>query len=182
MRAIRRLSKLPPLGVSLEQLMKAYSPPVPEIPTAYREYPTPPLSRKSSVACVSLNSRARSSPKDLNFPRHRSINSVSSLASNSKTLPPDLPLPPLPMASTLPNMLSKLNKRQRAGSAPLCPALSVDSRKMSQGQISELSAKSSVASSVGSAHRRGRSSGSSIMGPQGLRTLILPERRVAPTF
>jgi len=86
------------------------------------------------------------------------------------------------LASTLPNMLSKLNKRQRAGSAPLSPALSVDSRKMNQGQISEFNARSSVASSVGNVHRRGRSSGSSIMESQGLRTLMLPERRVAPTF
>lgn len=205
MRAIRRLSKLPSSGVSLEQLMNTYQPPVPEVPAAYK-YPTPASSsRASSVASAStsrersgrlpspvgmrsLNSRTRSpsmGPTELPYNRHRPTGSTSSLNSVTRynTPPPDHPLPPLPRSNTLPAMMGKMNKRQSPSSVPPSPALSsasaMERRKMSLGQSQMMSGRVSVASSVGS-HARGLSSGS-MSGP-GLRALMLPERRVAPTF
>jgi hypothetical protein len=187
MRAIRRLSKLPPSGVSLEQLMNAYRPPVPDIPAQHRNLPTPPLSRTSSnssstspIRYNNLNSRAQSSSNDPLFPRHRATNSSSSLnlhqypISPARTPPPTLPLPPIPASSVLPNIFSQMNKRQKPGSVPPSPQTD---KKMTQAQHM---ARTSV-SSTGSAHMRERS-GSSISGSHGLRTFVLPERRIAPTF
>jgi sulfite reductase alpha subunit-like flavoprotein/predicted heme/steroid binding protein len=202
MRAIRRLSKMPTAGVSLEELMSAYGPrPLPpNVPL-----PTPPTSRSSSrtgnanvnqMMVGGLNVRARSSSNEKLHLRQRSntsssslngglsrSNTASSTASRGYQLPispamtPPLsanPMPPVSAAVALPGMVGKMNRRQKPGIVPPSPAMSAS------GMRSGLNSRSSMVSagSENSPHLRQRSMTGS------LRTLMLhpSEMRATPTF
>jgi hypothetical protein len=175
MRAMRRLSKLPPSGLNLEQLMDTYRPQTPH--PNQRSLPTPPLGRTSSNLSVggfntlqlgNFNSHSRSS-SDAKFPfPHTSGKSPPS------TQPPSALFQrrPIPASEALPSMFSKMNRRQTAGSVPPSPTSLPDEATSKPLQ----SSRPSVAFNSGNAHLRARSETGS------LRALMLPKMRVAPTF
>jgi hypothetical protein len=159
---------MPDKGVSLEQLMSAYGPrPLPP----NNPLPTPPSSRSpsrvrnaNSLPMGSLNVRGCAGSDEMLHARQRSNTSSSSLSRNSSTASRGYQLPispamtpplsaslspaPVSAAVALPNMFSKMNRRQKPGSVPLSPATSASGAR-------GLSSRTSMASSDG--HLRQRS-------------------------
>ncbi|KUJ15041.1 NADPH-ferrihemo protein reductase [Mollisia scopiformis] len=201
MRAIRRLSKMPSTGVSLEQLMSAYAP-------KSQQLPTPPSSRSSSRSSKGstdlgrdnkrqlhgLNTRGRSvDMPSLGLQRRGTNSSNGSMyhgnrpPSPVRTPPPtqalprstSLPIAPMSAAEALPAMLSKMkmNRRQTAGTVPPSPAYGVGRGTMVNGMQSM---RSSMASSENAGAGMEHSRATSMTGS--LRTLKLQEVRVQPTF
>lgn len=185
MRAIRRLSKMPTAGVSLEQLMGTYGPRSSQ--PIHNHLPTPPSSRGSSrtretqqppnpLPLSNLNRRGRStSTVDGSMPppaRNRSNTSNSTGSVSSRPPTPfrantNLPTPPLSASATLPQIFNKMNRRQTHG--PPSPAHSLEgNRAMIR------TTRSSMAPD--NPHERSRS----MTGP--LRALKLTEVRAVPTF
>lgn len=188
MRAIRRLSRLPSSGMSLENLMDTYRPPIPH-PHHQRGVPTPPISRTSRLSSSSghldgsLNFRGRASSivdASIQPTRHHNTASPSSFPYTRRPISPPrsrspslkssaaVPIPPIPASEALPSLLAKMSRRQMPG-APPSPTSLPDYRK---------SARSNMGSTgiAESANSRARST------TRSLRTLVLNERRLAPTF
>jgi sulfite reductase alpha subunit-like flavoprotein/cytochrome b involved in lipid metabolism len=201
-RNIRRLSKLPPSGVSLEHLMNTYRPPTPH--PHQNRLPTPPLSRKPSRSqstsreqdsihslqqLNNLNVRGRSNSNIeamMQGPRHHSNGSSNSLPTEHlpispaitppPSMPPSFPLPSIPVSTAIPSLFGKMNRRQKAGAAPYSHTSVPADHGRRPMQAGVHSTRTSIASTAGGAHSRARSATGS------LRTLMLPEMRVAPTF
>ena len=191
MKAIRRLSKMPAAGVSLEQLMGTYGPRSSQQPMPNR-LPTPPSSRGSSrtrephpsnpLPLSNLNRRGRSiSTVDGSMPppqtrnRSNTSNSTGSAHGSSISRTPTpyrataaLPTPPLSASpGGLPQMFNKMNRRQTSG--PPSPANSAEGNRAMMR-----SARTSMASEQPLERTR------SMTGP--LRALKLQEVRAVPTF
>ncbi|KAF4632905.1 hypothetical protein G7Y89_g5214 [Cudoniella acicularis] len=192
MKAIRRLSKMPPQGsLSFEQLMNTYRP-----NSAAAVLPTPPSSRGSSRSRSSSHGADNFNPimtgmGNLNI-RSQNLKARNTSASSSQgrgikgSITPPTPL--LSSSAALLAMLNKLNKRQKPGaSSPLpSPANTVSSAVMRGSMVSSRSRGSSV---VGNVHLRARSMTSNANGGGSLRGFMLQQPRkgreevgIAPTF
>jgi sulfite reductase alpha subunit-like flavoprotein/cytochrome b involved in lipid metabolism len=205
-RAIRRISKLPSTGVSLEQLMTAYAP-----KSQQRQLPTPPTSRSSSrsskdsvdlgqgqgnkTQLEGLNVHGRTMDPLLQGLQHRSTGSYDGnmYLNNRLPSPPrsppstqglprstSLPIAPLSAAEALPAMLKnmKMNRRQTAGAVPLSPAASLSGRGPMMRGIQSM--RTSMASNGNLQKGLEYSSAKSMTGS--LRALKLQEVRAQPTF
>ncbi|KAH9213060.1 hypothetical protein DL95DRAFT_367474 [Leptodontidium sp. 2 PMI_412] len=189
MKAIRRLSKMPAAGVSLEQLMGTYGPRSSQ--PIQNRLPTPPSSRGSSrtrephpsnpLPLSNLNRRGRSTstvsgsmPPPQTRNRSNTSNSIGSVHESAISRPPipfrattTLTTPPLSTSSALPQMFNKMNRRQTSG--PPSPANSAEGNRAMMR-----SARTSMASEQPLERTR------SMTGS--LRALKLQEVRAVPTF
>lgn len=209
MRAIRRLSKLPQAGVSLEQLMNTYGHSTHQTHDRYSapmRSLTPNQSRSPSVSrerdgfdplqMSKLNVRGRSVSnadsltQGLGHSSHASSSShmdfhlpmaMSPALTPPSSAPPSSASSPVshtPASAALPAMLNKMNRRQKPTdiAASLANLPENRMRKLMQSSASNSGGYSSMPAKDSSSHLRARSTTGS------LRTLMLPEMRVAPTF
>ncbi|KAH8660905.1 sulfite reductase flavoprotein alpha-component [Tricladium varicosporioides] len=212
MKAIRRLSKMPPQGsLSFEQLMNTYRP-TGNVPTV----PTPPSSRGSSrsrsssqdnvnpimAGMAALNMRSQS--QNQNHTRNPSSGSLNRhVPGGVRPLSPPISTPntpPLSAIAALPSLFSKLNKRQKPGQqSPLpSPAASAPGMPIGMGMRSSMASMNSLNSRQSSRsrsgsndHARARSLTTGNSG-NGMRGFMLgqagsgmrgrEEVRIAPTF
>ncbi|KAK4442883.1 alpha subunit of putative sulfite reductase [Podospora aff. communis PSN243] len=175
MRAIRRLSKMPPIPLTFEQLQAAVEQ---QEGLAFRRPPTPPSSHGSNTSparALSLERLMQSQNGRTLHQRGRSGTSASSGVLGSRP-----PTPPVQVDSmtAMNAMMGKLNARSRGGSVPPSPAMSATSDRMRGGRaMSVLSVPLPIAVSQGHQARPSTTS---------LRALRLgsdrPPIRVAPTF
>ncbi|KAG9237782.1 sulfite reductase flavoprotein alpha-component [Amylocarpus encephaloides] len=174
LRSIRRLSKMPTSSVSIEQLMNTYGQ-----PNKHHQFqvtlPTPPLSRSPSRS-PSLNGDAGSRMNIRGRGRSSSSSSLTQQPPLRQRSNSNLPSPPMSASAALPNMLSKMNRRQKPGSVPPSPARIPEDTMMPL--LSRRATHSSMVSAAGAGnlHKRGPSMTGSLRG------FLLQENRVSPTF
>jgi len=190
MRAIRRLSKMPPVPLTFEQLQAAVEQ---QEGLAFRRPPTPPSSDGSnaSPSLKGITSPPGALPRATSLERlmaahngrtlhtrGRSGTTTSPRMDSHRTHSP--PTPPLDATTALGAMMGKLNVRSRGSSVPPSPAMSAAGDRMRGGRsMSILSIPLPIA--VPSQHLQ-----STRTSTTSLRTLRLgsdrPPVRVAPTF
>ncbi|KAK5658019.1 hypothetical protein OQA88_2573 [Cercophora sp. LCS_1] len=170
MRSIRRLSKVPPMQLTLEQLQAAVA--QQESPTLGRP-PTPPSSN-GSVTRVNTLERlmAAQNGKALN-----ARGGMSPMAAGPTVRSP--PTPPLDPTTALNAMMGKLNVRARGSSVPPSPAMSATSGGRQARAMSIRSVPIPIAVPTHQGHSAKSSTNS-------LRTFRLgsdrPPIKIAPTF